>query len=150
MYILRLLYVQLILKFIERNGSQEKNPYKYILYGILSNMKQSAKVLSASCEKVISYYSSLVHYVTESIFVDILKDEKRSDELYYRIATLQGRRTSCLIKEYMKVVAAYEQNEFGNEESVDVQISIYFNKKVLENTQHQYALRHSYHLCLFM
>ncbi|EUD64191.1 hypothetical protein C922_05428 [Plasmodium inui San Antonio 1] len=76
---------------MKRKGSQGKNGSKYSLYGILSNIAESPTILFGFGEKVIIYYSSLVHYVTESIFVDILKDEKRSDEWYYRFISLQGR-----------------------------------------------------------
>ncbi|EUD64539.1 hypothetical protein C922_05101 [Plasmodium inui San Antonio 1] len=91
MYMSRLLYVYLIRKFIRREGPQEKNVCRYSLYGVLSNMKQFPTIVSASCETVISYYSSLVHYLNESIFQDILNNGDNSDASYYRILPLQRR-----------------------------------------------------------
>ncbi|EUD66001.1 hypothetical protein C922_03728 [Plasmodium inui San Antonio 1] len=85
MYMSRLLYVYLILEFIRGEGPQEKNVCRYSLYGVLSNMEQSPIMVSAPCETLIFYYSSLIHYINESIVVDILKDGQRSDESYYRI-----------------------------------------------------------------
>ncbi|EUD64555.1 hypothetical protein C922_05071 [Plasmodium inui San Antonio 1] len=54
-------------------------------------------MLSESCDQVISYYSSLIHYVTESIFQDILKNGDNNDPSYYRILPVQRRGEHYLV-----------------------------------------------------